>query len=441
MKLRSLLLSTVVLLALVGTLYWSEHRKGSADTTKVSADTPPAIVHEDEAGISRIELKKKDADPIVLTKSGSGTWQITRPKELNADQSTVNSLASSFSSLASERLVEEKASDLKQYGLDQPSEEVDVTGKNNQTQKLLLGDETPTGSAAYAKLAADPRVFTIAGYTKNNFDKSLNDLRDKRLITMAADQVSRLELAHKGQTIEFGRNKNDWQILKPKPSRADGAQVGDLVRKLTEAKMELSGPNSESKEADSGFAHGTPVATAKLTDQSGSQELQIHKQKDTYYAKSSNVEGAYKIDSSLAQALDKGVDDFRNKKIFDFGYTDPDKIEIHAGTKAYFLSKSGTDWWSNGKKMDAATVDDLVSKLRNLDAAKFVDSGFGKPEIQISVTSDGGKRVETVSLAKAGNDYLAKRDNDSTLYELQSGPVDEMQKAADGVKPAAASSK
>jgi len=434
MKLRSLVLATVVLLALMGTLYWSEHRKGNTDTTKVSADTPPAIVHEDEAGISRIELKKKNADPIVLTKAGSGTWQITQPKVLNADQSAVGSLASSFSSLASERLVEGKASDLRQYGLDQPAEEVDVTGKNNQTEKLLLGDETPTGSAVYAKLAADPRVFTIASYTRNNFDKSVNDLRDKRLITMAPDQVSRVELLRKGQTLEFGRNKDDWQILKPKPARANSTEVGDLVRKITDAKMDLA---TDAKEADSGFAHGTPVATAKLTDQSGSQELQLRKQKDSYYAKSSAVEGTYKVDSSLGQAVDKGLDDFRNKKIFDFGYTDPEKVEIHSGPKAYFLSKSGTDWWSNGKKMDAMGVEDLVSKLRNLDATKFVEGGFGKPEIQISVTSDGGKRIENVSLAKMGNDYIAKRDNDPALYELPSGPVDEMQKAAEEMKPAA----
>ena len=70
------------------------------------------------------------------------------------------------------------------------------------------------------------------------------------------------------------------------------------------------------------FARATPVATAKVTDQSGTQELQVRKNKDTYYAKSSAVEGAYKVDSTLGQALDKGLDDFRNKKLFDFGFSD-----------------------------------------------------------------------------------------------------------------------
>jgi hypothetical protein len=53
--------------------------------------------------------------------------------------------------------------------------------------------------------------------------------------------------------------------------------------------MDLS--SSDSKDAASAFAKGTPVATAKLTDESGTDELQVRKNKNDYYAKSSAVEG------------------------------------------------------------------------------------------------------------------------------------------------------
>ena len=39
-------------------------------------------------------------------------------------------------------------------------------------------------------------------------------------------------------TVEFGRSgQNDWQVLKPKPMRADGYKVEDLVRKVHDAKL------------------------------------------------------------------------------------------------------------------------------------------------------------------------------------------------------------
>lgn len=437
MKLHSLILSTIVLLALVGTLYWSEHRKPKEETT-VSADSSPAILKLDEGSITQVDLKKKDSPPILLAKDSAGSWQITEPKKLAADQSTVSSMVSTLSSLRSERVVEDKASDLNAYGLAQPSLEVDLTEKDNKNQKLLIGDDTPTGSAAYAMLSGDPRVFTIASYNKTSFDKSVNDLRDKRLLTVAADKITRLDLVRNNQTIEFGRDKDQWQILKPKPLRADTFQVGDLVQKLTEAHMDVSGSDASAKDAASAFAHGTPVAVAKVTDLGGTQELQVRKDKDNYYAKSSAVEGAYKVDSSLGQAMDKGLDDFRNKKVFDFGFTDPDKIEMHNGPKAVFLSRSGADWWSNGKKMDSISAQDFVSSLRDLSANKLVDSGFSNPDVEITVTSDSGKKVEKVSIAKSGNNCIAKREGDPTLYQLDANAIDSLQKSADGIKPASA---
>ena len=434
MKIRSLIVAAVVLLALLGALYWSGHRKPSDENSTKSADAAPAILKLDEHSITRVEFKKKDAAPVVLAKK-SGSWEITEPKRFAADQSTVTSTVSSLASLNSERLVEDHATNLHQYGLEQPSLEVDLTEKDNQSQKLLIGDETPTGSAVYAKLAGDPRVFTLATYSKNSIDKGVNDLREKRLLTVDANKISRAELVRKSGTIEFGRNKEDWQILKPRPLRADNFQVAELVRKLTDARTNLGGTDKDTQEAASAFAHGTPVAIAKVTDQGPAQELHIRKNKDTYYAKSSVVEGVYKVDGDLGQAVDKGLDDFREKKIFDFGFNDPSKIEMHNGPKTYFLTRNGADWWSNGKKMEAAAVQEFVTKLRDLAATKFVDSGFSNPTIQVSVTSDDGKHTDNVSIAKSGDGYIAKRENDASLYYSEPSAVDALQKAADDLKP------
>lgn len=437
MKFRGLTVAVVVLAALTGALYWSNHRKPAQDALKASADTPPKILTLNEAEIAKIGLKKKGADEVVLVKQDSGQWQMSTPGPFGVDSDAVSGVVSTLSSLSSERLIEDKASDLKPYGLSEPSLEVDIAKKDGKTLELLLGDETPTGSAVYAMLGGDPRVFTVASYTKSSIDKTAKDLRDKRLLTIEADKIVRVELIAKKQDIEFGRNKDEWQILKPRPLRADGMQVEDLVRKLKDAKMDLTVSDQDEKKAASAFASGTPVATAKVTAQSGTQELELRKNKEDYYAKSSLVGGVHKVSSDLGQGLDKSLDDFRQKKLFDFGFQDPNKIEMHDGAKANFLSRNGEDWWSNGKKMDLASVESFVEKIRDLSARKLVDSGFSSPVIDIAVTSGDGKRVEKVFLSKNGSDYVAKRENDLTLYELDSSAVEALAKSAAEVKPAA----
>jgi hypothetical protein len=435
MKFRGLLLAVVVLAALTGTLYWSNHHKPAS--TEASTNLPPKILTLKQADINKVEIQKKDSPAMVLAKQSGDHWQITAPESLPADHTEVTDILSTLSSLGSERLVVDKANDLNLYGLSAPALAVQVTEKDNKTQKLLLGDGTPTNNAVYAKLDSDPRIFTIARYSENSFNKGINDLRDKRLLTAKSADVKRVDLVTRHQDIEFGRNQDQWQILKPRPLRADKFEVDGLVSKLTDARMDLTS-NTDPKKAAAAFASGTPVATAKLVTGSGSQEIQVRKNKSDYYAKSNVVRGVYKVSNSFGQSLNKNLDDFRNKKLFDFGYNGPDKVEFHDGSKTYFLTKGGEDWWNgSGKKLDSIGADTLIDKIRDLQVDKFVNSGFSSPLIGITVTSNKGKRIEKVLISKSGKNYIAKRESEPTLYELDAQAVDELRKSAADVKPAA----
>ena len=437
MKMNSLLAAAIVLAALSGVLYWSNHRKPKEDAVKVSADASPKILTLTQADITRVDIKKKNGDAVQLVKNDAGKWQIVAAKPLRADQNEVSSMLSTLSSLSSDRLIDEKAGNLADYGLAQPSIEVGVTEKDKKTYKVLIGDSTPAGNAAYVALAGDPRVFTLANYAKTSLDKTAKDLRDKRLLVFEQDKLSRVELNAKKQDIEFGRNKDQWQIVKPKPFRADDSKVEELIRKLGDAKMDLNASGDDQKKAVAAFNSGAPVAIAKVTDASGTEELQLRKSKDDYYAKSTAVEGVYKVGSDVGAALDKTVDDFRNKKLFDLGFNDPGKIELHVGAKAYFLTKGGADWFSaDGKKVDAISAETFVGAVRNLAASKFLESGSGALELELTATSNSGKTVEKILISKDGDHYVAKRDAEPALYQLDPVAVTSLQKAAEDLKPA-----
>ncbi len=430
MKGRGLLTAVAVLAVLGGLIYWSNrHEKDAAN--KPPENEPPKILTIPEDQIKSLALIKK-GETTLLERTGAGKWEIVQPQKLATDPDAVSSLVSTVSSLSSDRLIEEKTGDLAQYGLTAPSLEVDVTQKNGKTQKLLLGDDTPTGGGVFAKLASDPRVFTVASYVKSSLDKTPKDLRDKRLLTFDSDKLTRVELQSKGQAIEFGKNnQNEWQILKPRPLRADGTQVDELVRKLKDAKMDTSTTDDEAKKAPAQFAAGARVGVATVSDASGNQQIEVHKDKDNnYWAKSSVVAGIYKIPSDVGEELGKDLDSFRNKKIFDFGFSDPNKIQI--GQIVY--QKSGDKWMAGSRQMDGAGVQTLIDKLRDLSATKFLDSGAGTPVLEITVTSNDNKRVEKATISKQANLYYARRENEPSLYELDSKAVEDIQKAAADVK-------
>jgi ribosomal protein L12E/L44/L45/RPP1/RPP2 len=434
MKPKGLLIAVVLLAVLGGLIWWSNKRQASASKAPATTETKILTIPEDQ--IQEIKIQHANGD-VVDMRRDSGKWRIVQPKELAADPDASSSLVSALTSVTADKTIEDKAADVSPYGLNHPTLDATITKKDGKTSELLIGDDTPNNSGSYAKLPNDPRVFTVFSFVKTSLDKSLNDLRDKRLLAFDSDKLTRVELAAKGQPVEFSKNgQNEWQILKPRPLRADNAQVDTLIGKLKDAKMDATVSADDAKKAAAAFASGTKVATATVTDSSGTQTLEVRKDKDkNYYAKSSAVEGIFKISSDVGDALDKGVDDFRNKKIFDFGFSDPSKLDIKSGASApVTYTKTGDKWMSGSKAMDNSTVQNLIDKLRDLSAAKFPDKGAGEPAFDATVTSNSGKRVEKVTITKQGSQYFAKREGEPSIYELDGKAVEDLQKAASDVK-------
>jgi hypothetical protein len=439
-KLGRLLIAALLLGGLAAGVWWSNKSEDAKEKApKEEKNAAPKILALTEPDIRQIEIKRQGGEDTIVKKDDSGKWSILAPKAMPADQNAVGGVTSAVTNLTADRIIDDHPSDLASYGLSPAAIEVDFTMKDGRINKLSIGEDTPTKNGVYAMAGGDPRLFLLSTANKGNFDKTSKDLRDKRLMTFDQDKISRVELVTKKSTIEFGRvNQTDWQILKPKPLRADGWQVEELVRKAKEANMDTSVSDEDLKKAAAAFASGTPVGTVKVTGADGTQTLEVRKSKDDYYAKSSVVDGVHKVTKDLGEGVDKGVDDFRNKKLFDFAFSDPTKVEYKDGSKSYVLEKAVDKWMSNGKTMDSTSIQALIDKLRDLAATKFVDSGFTTPTFEVTVVSNDGKRTEKVQIAAAGDKFIAKRVGDDAHYSIDPNAIKDLKDAANGVQEQAA---
>ena len=442
MKPTNLLVAAVVLLALSGAVWWSKrHPEAASSTSTATAPTSTKIIDVPDSQLQAVTIQRKDRNPVTVERK-SNKWAITQPQTFATDQDDVASLASALSPVTADEVVEDKTADFAKYGLANPGLHVTVQTKKGKTDQIEFGDDVPAGSLVYARLANSPKVYAVSSSVKSSLDKSANDLRDKRLLTFDTNNLTRLELASGRSDVEFGKsNGNDWQIVRPQQFRADNFQVEELLRKLTDAKMDLSVSADTGSKLNASYATALPLTDVKVTDASGTQTLEVRKSKDDYYARSSATAGAYKISSDLGKELEKKPDDFRNKKIFDFGFSDPTKIELTGSIGEKTLTRSGTDWKSNNQTMDPGTAQALIDKVRDLAATTFVTSGFSSPQFGIAVTSNDGKRVERVEFAKAGDAYIGRRGTEAALYQLDSKGVSEILDAGKALKLASLSSK
>ena len=101
----------------------------------------------------------------------------------------------SLSPVTADSVVEDKPTDVSKYGLSAPSLTVTIHEKKGKSDEILFGDDVPAGSLVYAQHKGDPKVYTLSSSIKTSLDKSVNDLRDKRLLTFDTNQLTRIELA------------------------------------------------------------------------------------------------------------------------------------------------------------------------------------------------------------------------------------------------------
>ena len=430
MDFRKLLIGVALLALLAGGVYWSNKSKESEKTAEPK-DASPKLVSIKEPEIVQLEFRKKDIPPTIVKRTLTG-WQITEPKALIADSDAIQGITSVLANFASDT-VSTPTSDLNAFGLKDPIFTLNIVKKDGKQVAVQLGDNVPVAGSVFAKVADDPRVFTVAAFNRTALDKTWRELRDKRLLTFENDKVTRVELDAGGKTIEFGKNQtNEWQIVKPNPYRVDTWGVDEFVRKLRDLKLDLAAPDADIEKAVAAFPSAKPVGTAKVTDASGTQQLEVRKAGDVYYAKSSAIEGVHKVQADLATAMGKSVSDFRNKKLFDFGFTDPQKLEIKVAGKSKSCGKNGEKWICDNKEVKPETVSGFVDKIRDLSAKQFADnaSKITSPDIEVTVTTMDGKKTETVRIA--GNS--GARGDEPAMYELDPVNVDAIKQAFEAIK-------
>jgi hypothetical protein len=139
----------------------------------------------------------------------------------------------------------------------------------------------------------------------------------------------------------------------------------------------------------------------------------------------------------------KSAEDYRNKSVFEARSFNLARLRVVRGKDTYEFEKitgaaGAADKWQrkiNGgaaADVDAAKMDDLLSKLTNLRADSFVASGPAQPELVVSTSHDEGK-FERVRLGKSGADVLASRDGEPGAGKVDATNYGDTVKALDEV--------
>lgn len=432
------LLAAVALLVVLGGAVWYTRENPPPDQ-----DAAASIVELDEEALQEVAVTRAGRDTLTVVRGEDDAWGFGGGIDVPADDSSIGFMITSLASLNADRVVSENVLDWSPYELEDSELKVAYKLKEGAGGEVWFGKDTPTGSGVFARLKDDPRLFTVYSYNKSSFEKELFDLRNKQLLQVDDDKISSVTVSAGGRTVEFGKSGGDWRILKPQPLRADNFVVGDLVRAARTAEMTAVLADEESA---GGYSFRRPLAVVAIVDDAGSHDLTLAKDGDTYYAKSSDQEGIYEVSSTLAESFEKPLSEFRNKKVFDFGFADPAKIEVRSGSDTVVVVKAEDKWLLRSaadRELEGEKVQTLLDGLRNLTVVEFASEnasdqaryGLGEPAVQAEVTPAGdAAEPENVIVSSPERERVyAARVGEPSTYEVEKAPLNDIRRAVENI--------
>ncbi|MCC6163912.1 MAG: DUF4340 domain-containing protein [Acidobacteria bacterium] len=426
--------STLVLLALAaalgGYIWFVEMKRDPADDEPKTEKVFTALEADT---ISALEVHASNGDVTTLRKEGAG-WKIESPVQVAADASEVSGVTSNLASLDLTRVIDEKPASLDLFGLDAPRVTLTFTA-NGAPRTLLLGAKTATGGDTYARLDESPRVFTVPSWLEQSLDRTTFQLRDKSVVDVDREAVDRIAIIGAPGTIELKKDGADWLLTQPVHARADSAEVGSLLTRLSSSQMQAIVAEQPATLDVYGLQPARTTLTATGAGKTLAQIFLGSPSGDTaVHMKDGARSLVFTVDKTLADDLQRAAAAYRAKDVFAFKPFTVSRLVVTRGdsTRTFEKTKSGsdtnaTDTWAQTMPADAgvtaATIDDIVSRFGTLRAEAWADVPRSSTPLIDVVATYGDGKDERVTIVQAGDERFALRAGEPGAARLTAAAV------------------
>lgn len=434
---RSFVILLVILIGLGGYLYFVESGRTPGDND----EQHDKVFTVEADAIEEITVRSESGDRTTLRKTGT-EWQIAEPAGAAPDPGEVSSLTSNLASLEIQRVLDEEAADLKEFGLEPPR--FDVAFKaGGQEHKLLLGAKTPPGSDLYARLDNQKRVFLVPSHIEATFNQTTFDLRDKRIIALDRDAIDRVEISSAGRTMVLTKTGSEWSMAEPIAAPADFSAVSGLIGRLTSAQMQSLAADGAAAGLDSPAATVTVGAGASRT----ALRIGAAAGEDARYARAESRPEIFTVESSLVDELTKPPADYRQKDLFDARAFNATRLELTRDGQTVVFEKAKAAGTEEQKwrrvvpspgDVDGATVDAFIAAATAAQAQSFVDeaakAALSKPALVVAIKYDEGKKEDRVTFARAGAGAFAARAGMAGAAAIDPASLESILKSAAAIR-------
>ena len=386
------------------------------DLTKSPADLRSrSVIKFNTETVSNIQFVYGDTDaPTVTCEKRNGAWFVTHPIEANADPQEIEDILSELRVLQVSTF-EADGTDanvrvaLEKFGLDNPRIQMKLTDGNN-TYTLDIGSEVPSENGiqrnVYVKSLHQEAIYTVNDVIYDLLNKSVFDLRDKRVIDFQRTDTIRIAIKQNQETTVCTKNyDNTWELQTStgrgrvtQPVQADAKAVDDLLFGIDSLEAAAFVDDPVKNLASYGLA--SPSIEVAFTQRGEEKPAVLHigdyTTDGTVYVKAEQSDQVARAKRVLIDKIAMGAAWLRDKQVLNFHIDDVIRLTLH-GEESLTCQRLGTNWRLTApvkEEANNAEVNAIIYELDDLMADAFVRNdpslidaitGLRTPQIQLTV--------------------------------------------------------
>ena len=411
-------LALVLVAAALGGAYWYWEVKTKPAREQAKEDAKKVFPDMTVAGTGEV-LIRKAKDPEVLLRRVHDEWRILKPVQAAADPAAMEDLLKQLGLVKRAELIEDNASDLHKYGLDDPSGAVTFLSQSQsaKSQVLFFGADSFDGTQVYAMINGKPAVFLTPLAGKSAILKNAGDLRDKRLANFEMDQVVSIRSTLGGGFLVDKDAKGLWRVSAGgRTEPADAAKVGAWIEQL----RTLKGDQVVEEDLKAPGRYGIGAAKVDIsfggTQHQGFLKGKLKDKGPAFYLQMIGMPQLWAMPASAEGVLSQNGKALMDLHAFDFQPGAVEKLAFFSqGVTLTASRKEDLNWaWDTPPKMDkgdkplefadfiavAAGAERLKSLPASAKPAKplafvtfFDKGGHGLEVAWVGARQDGGQLV------------------------------------------------
>ena len=181
---------------------------------KIMEEDAQKIVFEVEnmGAVKSITITPRDQISYTVSKLNEEKYILTSPFKYPVEMMEVYEMFNNLDKARSDDLVEEHSLDLSKYGLGNPVLRLDLEYENGN-QTINIGDENFDNTKRYVEKDLSKNVLLIEKASVDLFMKSINDLADRHMLQLNANNIVAFNYIIDGEEMSFKLEDDKWSLI------------------------------------------------------------------------------------------------------------------------------------------------------------------------------------------------------------------------------------